>query len=198
MFATIHPPECEPLSVPVFEEARDTQLLAQVALRRDCAAFETLHARHVAAVTDAAMRICGNRSTAEEIAQETFWTLWERADRLASKSVRVRPWLKTVARNAAIDAMRSNSKAPVSLEELDERPASSGEPVRSVLEHESGDELRHALSSLSPKQRYAIELIYLGQMTYSEAARVSNLSIPTLKSRVRLAMRNLRRAMKCS
>ncbi len=198
MFAPIHSPKCELPPLPTSDEERDARLLGQIARRRDCAAFETLHALHIAAVTDAALRICGNRSTAEEIAQDTFWTLWQRADRLALRTVRVKAWLKTVARNAAIDAMRrSRSKASVSLEELAVPLPSGDEPARTVLAHESGEELQRALAELSPKQRYAIELIFFRGMTYCEAATLANLPSATLKSRVRLALRNLRRAMTC-
>lgn len=198
MFATINSPEREPLPTPISEEARDAQLLAQVAFHSDCAAFETLHARHIDAVTSAALRICGNRSIAEEIAQQTFWTLWERADRVAAKSVQVRPWLKTVARNAAIDAVRSQSHTTVSFEDLAERLASDDETVRTMLARESSDELHRALCNLSPKQRDAVELIFFRNMSYREAATATGLPVATVKSRVRLAVTNLRRLMKCS
>jgi RNA polymerase sigma-70 factor, ECF subfamily len=196
MFATIASLRVEPATAPISEEERDAQLVAQVARWRDREAFDSLYARHINAVLKSAMHVCANRAAAQDIAQHTFLALWERADHLADKQVRVRPWLTTVARNAAIDAWRRLRDAnSVPLDEVPELRETSGGPEEFVLDRESSAQLHQALSTLSAKQRQAVYLIYFRKLTYREAASVSGLAPGTLKSRIRLALANLRRTM---
>jgi RNA polymerase sigma factor (sigma-70 family) len=173
-------------------EALDTRLLAEVAQWDDRAAFDELYRRHVDAVTLTALHVCHNKHVAEEIAQHTFSALWLRAERLASKAVRLRPWLTTVARNAAIDYLRSGSNLVGSLEEAKEQRSSAPDPADEALARESGRELRRAIAELSAEQRVAVELVYFGGMTYHAAAEATGEPLGTIKSRVRLALGHLR------
>jgi RNA polymerase sigma-70 factor (ECF subfamily) len=173
-------------------EAYDVKLLSQVARWDDQAAFEELYRRHIDAVTQTAMHVCRNKHVAEEIAQHAFSALWLRAERLATKAVRLRPWLTTVARNAAIDRFRSASTSAGSLDEAKEQPSSAPIPEDEVLVHETENELRAAIAELSPEQRHAIELVYFAGMTYQAAADASGEPLGTIKSRVRLALGHLR------
>jgi len=89
------------------DEAYEMRLLAEVARWDDQAAFEELYNRHHAVVARAAQQVCRDAEVTREITQHTFTALWVRAERLVNKSVRLRPWLTTVARNAAIDHVRA-------------------------------------------------------------------------------------------
>jgi RNA polymerase sigma factor (sigma-70 family) len=173
-------------------EAYDARLLAEVARWDDQAAFDELYRRHIDAVTLTAMHVCRNRHVAEEIAQHAFSALWLRAERLASKAVRLRPWLTTVARNAAIDYLRSGSNFVGSLEEAKEQRSSAPDPEHEALARESGRELRGAIAELSAEQRVAVELVYFAGMTYHAAAQATGEPLGTIKSRVRLALGHLR------
>lgn len=173
-------------------EAYDVKLLGQIARWDDQAAFEELYRRHVDAVMVTAMHVCRNKHIAEEIAQHAFSALWQRAERLAAKGVRLRPWLTTVARNAAIDYLRSASASVASLDEAKEQPSSAPSPESEALVRESSREVRAAVAELSPEQRHAIELVYFAGMTYQAAAEASGEPLGTIKSRVRLALAHLR------
>jgi RNA polymerase sigma factor (sigma-70 family) len=173
-------------------EAHDAKLLEQVARWDDQAAFEELYRRHIDAVTLTAMHVCRNKHVTEEIAQHAFSALWLRAERLASKAVRLRPWLTTVARNAAIDHLRSASASVASLEEAKEQPSRMPEPECEALVRESSRELHAAVAGLSPEQQLAIELVYFAGMTYQAAADATGEPLGTIKSRVRLALGHLR------
>lgn len=196
MFATIASFSVEPIAAPISEEEHDAHLVWRVARLRDRAAFDSLYARHIDDVLRGAMQLCVNREVAQDVAQHTFLALWQRAEHLAAKRVRVRPWLTTVARNAAIDAYRSRDAHAVPLDEIPEPTATGREPEELVLDHESSTQLRQALSSLSGKERQAVDLIYFRKLTYREAASISGVAVGTLKSRIRLALATLRRAMR--
>jgi RNA polymerase sigma factor (sigma-70 family) len=186
-----------PLPAPAsLAEAYDVKLLSQVARWDDQAAFEELYRRHIEAVTLTAMHVCRNKHVAEEIAQHAFSALWLRAERLAAKAVRLRPWLTTVARNAAIDHLRSASASVGSLDEAQEQASNAPSPESEALAHESSSELRAAIAVLSPDQRHAVELVYFAGMTYQAAADASGEPLGTIKSRVRLALGHLRAHLK--
>lgn len=68
-------------------------------------AFETLYSRHAGAIHALAVRLTGNAATAEDVTQETFLQLLRFMDTIAPDRP-LRPWLKRVAANAAIDRMR--------------------------------------------------------------------------------------------
>jgi RNA polymerase sigma-70 factor (ECF subfamily) len=174
------------------EETCDEALLERVVRWNDHAAFEAIYGRHIGAVKAAAKQVCRNRATVEEIAQHTFTALWQRAERLAAKSVRLRPWLVTVARNAAIDYVRSGCAAAAPLAEAADLPSREIGPEPALLEAESHDALHAGLAALSSQQRDVIELVYFQGLTYQAVADATGEPLGTVKSRVRLALKHLR------
>jgi RNA polymerase sigma-70 factor (ECF subfamily) len=192
MFETVTDHRLAPVPAHTFEKTCDEALLERVARWNDHAAFETIYGRHIGAVKAAAKQVCCNRASVEEIAQHAFLALWQRADRLAAKSVRLRPWLVTVARNAAIDYIRSGHASTVPLAEAADRPAREVGPEQALLEGESHEALHAGLAALSPQQRDVIELVYFGGLTYQAVADATGEPLGTVKSRVRLALKHLR------
>ena len=176
---------------PQTAESRDTALLEAVAFANDPTAFEELYRLHVNAVMRAAMRLCRNKTVAEEIAQRTFTTLWERAGRLVAKSVRLRPWLVTVARNASIDHIRLESaRVPLTDEHTF---AQEGCPQEKAVTNALIASLAPALAALSSEQRLVIELRYFEGLTFAAIAAQTGEALSTVKSRARLGLEHLRR-----
>ena len=109
-------------------------------------ALATLYDRHSPAVFSAALRYSGDRAIAAEVLQDTFMTLWNRAEQFDSSRGSLVGWLSSIAHNRAIDHLRTARRrgaAPFSSfgdEEADERrgrpvagderPAAGGSPAR--------------------------------------------------------------------
>ena len=181
-----------PYAVPqTIDEAYELRLLAEVARWDDQAAFEELYHRHHAVVTRVAQQVCRDAEVAREITQHTFTALWVRAERLVNKSVRLRPWLTTVARNAAIDHVRAD-RPTVALCDATDSDASIASPEDLALSGVCNAELANAMTTLSPEQQAAIEKIYFCGLTYAAAADALGEPIGTIKSRIRLALGHLR------
>jgi RNA polymerase sigma-70 factor (ECF subfamily) len=180
---------------PTLAEAYEMRLLGEVARWDDQAAFEQLYVRHRTAVARTAWQVCQDAGAAEDITQQTFAALWIRADRLIEKSVRLRPWLTTVARNAAIDCVRAQ-KSVAPLHEAAEISSTVESPEDVALAGVGKTELTAALAALSADQRAAVELIYMSGMTYAAAAEVLGERVGTIKSRVHLALAHLRTNLK--
>lgn len=137
--------------------------------------------------------LLGQQELAEDLVQETFLRAWRNADRLAADPSKIAPWLYTVARHVAIDAMRARQARPpeVSLPDLNRVPTTDDEMDRVVSVHA----VRLALGKISPEHRAVlIEMYYRGASVAEAAVR---LGIPegTVKSRAYYAVRALHAAI---
>jgi RNA polymerase sigma-70 factor (ECF subfamily) len=178
------------------------------------AALAQLYDRHGGAVFAEASRTSRDHSIAIEVVQETFLTLWNRAELFDASRGTLLGWLLTIARNRAIDHLRRNRRhdraAPFSSLGNDaatdvstaEWIAASGEPVAMAVPEPgpevalSGKESRAAvaaaIASLAPLERSVILLAYDGGLSQSEIAARLGWPIGTVKTRTRSALRHLR------
>lgn len=179
------------------EEARaeDDRLLAQVAAG-DRRAFETLYDRYAAVVFGLALRMLGDRSSAEEAVQEIFWRVWQRLGSF-DRSRAFAPWLFGIAHNYCIDELRRRKVRPQPVYEDDEHPVLSSIPDESdvgdtAIQAEQQRTVRAAIDQLPDEQRQALLLAYYGGLTQQEiAARLGN-PLGTVKTRMRLGLQKLR------
>lgn len=173
-------------------DALDDGALLRLVVSRRADAFEELYRRHSAAVFAFASRVCAERSSADDLTQQTFLALWTRAGGIVGTGIR--PWLLTVLRNAAIDRQR-RERPTVELDATRERATDGGGPAEIAMQHQLERDIRRALDDLDSDQRAVIELAYFGGLTQTEIADVVGAPLGTVKSRVRLAMQHLRRSI---
>jgi RNA polymerase sigma-70 factor (ECF subfamily) len=176
----------------------DEVLVSQVA-RGTSAALEALYDRHSATVLGLTLKILGDRATAEDVLQETFWRVWKSANTFQPQRGSFSSWLFRIARNLAIDAYRRRNVRPqVILEGDDDDSVLDRTPdpdldvaaqAQSALENK---QVRSALSSLSGVQRQVIELAYFYGMTRQEIAETTGEALGTIHTRARLALQKLR------
>jgi RNA polymerase sigma-70 factor, ECF subfamily len=173
------------------ESPDDGDLLGRMR-RGDESALETLYARYGGLVYTLALRIVGDPELAREVLQDTFLRSWDGRASYDSTRGRVPWWLMGIARNRAVDLLRSRSHQ-ARLREHDPLPA--GVPD-AVPPHSDVIGLRGAVASalegLSAVQRQAVELAYYGGLTQEEIARTLGEPLGTVKSRTREAMERLR------
>ena len=169
----------------------DPDLLGRMRLG-DARALEALYVRYGGLVYTLAFRIVGDRELAREVLQDTFLRCWDGRETYDSDRGRVPWWLMGIARNRAIDALRSRTHQA----RLRERGAVPD--LLTVVDSQSDNaiDLRRAvteaLSSLSAGQREAIELAYYGGLTQVEIARELGQPLGTIKGRIREGMQRLR------
>ena len=161
-------------------------------------AFEVLFDRHADAAFSLAYRMCGRRSMAEDVVQESFLSLWRRGASYDPTRGSVRSWVLSVVHNRAIDAFRRETvrtSRDVGDEGVAERVAAS---ERTEAEVERRDEARHVrsvLGELPADQRQVIELAYFGGFTHSQIAEMLKLPAGTVKGRMRLGLTKMRVAL---
>ncbi|MEM7440584.1 MAG: sigma-70 family RNA polymerase sigma factor [Pseudomonadota bacterium] len=130
---------------------------------------------------------------AEECAQDVMVTLWHKAHLFDATRASAATWIFTIARNKRIDALRKALRS-----EPDDLPwGPEAEPAQADalgLKEETA-RLVQAIATLPCQQRAVIERAYFGDKTQSELAAELGLPLGTIKSRMRLAMDRLRKAM---
>jgi RNA polymerase sigma-70 factor (ECF subfamily) len=177
-------------------------------------ALAGLYDRHGAAVFAAAMRAVRDRWIAAEVVQETFLALWNRGELFDPSRGTLAAWLATIARNRAIDRLRSASRheraasfSSYARTEADDHSVvewltASGEligvagpelgPEIALTDKETRASIEEALASLDPVERRVIVLAYDGGLSQSEIATSLGWPIGTVKTRTRRALHRLR------
>ena len=160
---------------------------------RERVAFGALLDRHLTGVQAYAFRMTDNRADAEDVAQETFLRVWDRARTFDDGRVRVSTWVYRIAHNLCVDAFRRRREVVEDgLETLaDER--FSGLP--GSIEEERRAAVRAAVGELPERQRAALVLCQLQGWSNRDAARVLEVSVDALESLVARARRTLRKRL---
>jgi len=142
-----------------------------------------------------ALRILGEPADAEEVVQDVFVQIWDKAARFNPSMGSPFHWALSIARNRSIDRLRARQRRSRLVTDFQ----ASGQVVSA--ENPSGsfelpeDELaaiRSAVKSLPQEQRQAIELAFFGGLTHPEIAEVMKEPLGTVKARIRRGMLKLR------
>jgi RNA polymerase sigma-70 factor (ECF subfamily) len=172
----------------------DEELMERVA-SCDADAFEVVLERHADAAFSLAYRICGRRSVAEDIAQESFLALWRSGARYDRARGSVRTWTLGIVHNRAIDALRrsgTHDRRRASDEGIEETLEAPERTEDQAVENAVSSEIRGALAELPSDQRKVIELAYFGGFTHTEIASMLDTPVGTVKGRMRLGLQKLR------
>ena len=162
----------------------------------DESALESLYGRYAGLVYTLALRIVGDPELGREVLQDTFLSAWDGRETYDAARGRVAWWLMGIARNRAIDVLRSRPHQ-ARLREQERLSRHVHDPGGTTSDEALGMRraVAQALDDLSAVQRQAIELAYYGGLTQTEIARELGEPLGTVKSRTRDAMDRLRRAL---
>jgi len=186
------PPQ-DPPQVPLADTAGE--LIQRVARQADRAAFAELFRLFAPRLKSYLMRQGCDFAGAEDLMQETMVMVWRRAASFDGTRASAATWLFTIARNKRIDALRRQRRPAIDLDDpaLVPDPAPSAEEP--VLANERGRRLAEALATLPVEQAALIRLAYFDDRAQSDIAAETKLPLGTVKSRLRLALVKLRRAL---
>lgn len=162
-------------------------------------ALSELYDRYGRLVFSLVLNLVGDRYSAEEITQDVFFRVWEKAGTYQAEQAKVSTWITSIARNRAIDDLRKQNVRPeghsVGWDDL----AAGITPIASDLEPEDAAEksiqakrIQLAIASLPLDQQKALALAYFRGYTHSQIAAELNEPLGTVKTRIRMAMQKLR------
>jgi RNA polymerase sigma-70 factor (ECF subfamily) len=173
----------------------DADLVAE-AQQGNLSAFNLIVDRYQARVYNLSARILGDRTAAEDIAQETFISAYRAMGRFRGGSLRA--WLFRIASNLSYDHLRSARRRPA--DSLDEQmlkpgfsvPSPEASPEQMAVRAELRGAIQQAIMSLPADQRATIVMVDVQGLSYEEAAEATGVSIGTVKSRMSRARSRVR------
>jgi RNA polymerase sigma-70 factor, ECF subfamily len=169
----------------------DESLLNRVA-EKDQKAMTSLFDRYGGLVYSVGMRVLKDSKGAEDLLQDVFFQLWRNPKSFLPSRGSLGAWLLVVTRNRAIDVLRRRRP----MDSVDDYPISSGENIASKVEQGAMmQKVRSVLTSLPPEQRNAVELAYFEGLSQTEISERTGDPLGTVKTRIRLALMSLRKAL---
>ncbi|WP_298404444.1 sigma-70 family RNA polymerase sigma factor [uncultured Chloroflexus sp.] len=172
------------------------ELLIDLIVQREEAALGVLYDRYASLVYAIALRVTGDRQTAEEVMQDVFQSIWQTAGGFQRQTGVVAAWIIGITRHRAIDVLRSKRERARHREVtgIDVRtlPPSAGGVEGDVEQRILYEAVRAALADLPSAQRQAIEMAYYGGLTQTEIAERLGEPLGTVKTRLRLGLIKLR------
>jgi len=175
-----------------------TQLMRRVAAR-DRQALADFYDQVAGVLFSTAVRILGDQQEAEEVIQDVFVQIWEKAPMFDIVLGTPFHWAVSITRNRAIDRLRSRQRRARVVEGFREEMSSGMDqyvpaPTAS-LDTEHVSLIRNAVSTLPPDQRQAIELAFFSGLTHAEIAEKLSEPLGTIKARIRRGMLKLRESL---
>ncbi len=162
--------------------------------RRDPRAMAELYDRYGRLAYALILRVVRDGAIAEDLVQETFLRVWNRVQGFDAGRGGLGAWLLAVARNRAIDYLRSSAGRMRNTLELPETdyPALFADMEKDLLNSDRVRRVRVALEKLSENQRAVIELAYFEGLSQTEMAERLRQPLGTVKTWVRTALKSLR------
>lgn len=168
-------------------------LLAAVGARQDRDAFRTLFEYYAPRLKSYLLKNGAAEALAEEIVQNTFVTIWEKAAQYDPKKAAASTWIFTIARNRRIDTLRREKYVEVDSENPAlEHAATTDAPDDAYADTATIEKLRAAISALPEEQAKLLRMAFFEDKTHQAIADETRIPLGTVKSRLRLALEKLR------
>jgi len=170
----------------------DLDKLLTLAARGDQGAFETLYERLARPAYGLIRKVLRDPAQSEEVVQEVLLEVWRTAARFDPGRGGAATWVLTIAHRRAVDRVRSETASA----EREQRAPRGSAPADAVADSVEASldaaDLRRCLDGLSDVQRESITLAYYGGYTYPEVAKLLEVALGTIKSRIRDGLNRLR------
>ncbi|RVT40819.1 sigma-70 family RNA polymerase sigma factor [Sphingobium algorifonticola] len=161
--------------------------------RRDRAALRRVYDLTSAKLFGICLRISNDRAAAEDILQDVYIKIWNRAGRFDASRASPITWLCAIARNAAIDWQRASGRVATAPE--DAALAIADERLRadeSIEEMQETGRIHHCIDALDERAGTAIRAAFFDGLTYADLAERMNVPLGTMKSWIRRGLQRLK------
>ena len=160
---------------------------------RDEQAFSYLYDNYSAALYGVIYKMVEDKELAEDILQETFVKIWNNFTSYEITKGRLFTWMVNIARNLAIDKIRSKDfKNQNKNQEIENNVTFIDEQRNTVYKPELLG-IKELVETLKPEQKSILDLVYFKGYTHVEAADELGIPLGTIKTRLRMAIQQLRK-----
>jgi len=163
----------------------------------DRESFRSLYERYSGVLFSAAYRVLNDQTDAEDVLQDVFIQIWDKASLYDPRRGKPLTWALTLTRNKAIDRLRSSQRRFRLKDDVErETQALDAKVELDSVDHvyaaEKGQMLREAVAKLTDDQRIAIEMAFFQGLTQTEISERLKEPLGTIKARIRRGMIRLR------
>jgi len=172
----------------------DSHILA-IAEQKDRKAFIALFEYYAPRVKSFLMRGGLSDDIADELAQDTLLSVWEKSAGFDPDKASASTWIYTIARNKKIDYMRREFRPAPDKDDPALSRAEPDAPDLQITNDEQADMVEAAMEGIPDEQRNLLEKAFFEDKTHKQIATETGLPLGTVKSRIRLAMDRMRHAL---
>ncbi len=161
----------------------------------DQQAFATLYDNYSASLFGVVRQIVKSEAIAEDVMQDAFVNIWKKFQTFDPAKGSIFTWMLNISRNKAIDSLRK-TKRKGEVEIHDDVSNVGIKDDRSTQLNENTIGVRAMMQKLPPEQQVILDYLYFQGYTQQEVSDELDVPLGTVKSRVRIAMRELRKVFK--
>lgn len=169
-----------------FIEKHIVELLAA----RDERAISLLYDHYADALYGVAIKVTQDEALAKDVLQNAFVKIWKKADNYDAAKARLFTWLFRIVQNTAIDAVRSRQRKQTKEVQTDDSNVYHIPTTQLAIEH---IDLKAHTEGLEEKYKVVIDALFFQGMTQQEASDELNIPLGTVKSRLKIGLRELRK-----
>jgi RNA polymerase sigma factor (sigma-70 family) len=170
----------------------DLAALMHASAAGDRQAFSVLYERTSAKLYGICLRLMGNEPEAQEVLQETYIRVWQKAERFDASRASPITWLAVLARNKAIDRLRQRPAPSQDIDAAYDVEDQAPTPFEIAEQAQDSSRLARCLDELEERARTAIRAAFLDGVTYPQLAEREGVPLGTMKSWVRRGLQRLR------
>lgn len=183
------------------EEVQIDSAMLQAIGHRDVAAFQQFYKKFSGLLYTTIHRVLNDHQDTEDVMQEVLVQIWQKAHLYEPGKGKPLTWVTTMARNRAIDRIRSKQRRARLNDDFEQesrsvQPEFDQDTSDLLILKESDEAVQSAVMELSEDQREAIQLAYFKGLTQSEIANQLNEPLGTVKARIRRGVQRLEQTVK--
>lgn len=168
--------------------------IARIAMR-DRVAFQALYSATSAKLFGVCLRVLNNRAEAEEVLQDTFVKVWNNSDRYAANGYSPITWLVTIARNTAIDRLRTRKESGADIDDMPELTDSAPTPEAAAIASSEARRISACLGELDEGKAGAVRGAYLEGESYADLAVRFDVPVNTMRTWLRRSLLALKECL---
>ncbi|MEZ2221196.1 sigma-70 family RNA polymerase sigma factor [Rhizobium sp. RCC_161_2] len=169
-------------------------LISRVAMR-DQKAFVALYRQTSPKLYAVCLRILRNKTDAEEVLQEVYVKIWQRAERFLASEGPAMPWLTTIARNQSIDAIRARKPVADEIDSAYDLADTEPGPEEQAIVKGEGRRIDRCMEELEAGRAQAVRSAYVEGLSYQELAEQYSVPLNTMRTWLRRSLIRLRECL---